>query len=337
MKSEITRVCIVDTVYTLFIYLLYSSEEELNRTFYFFSNGIARSVREKFDKYYFFDKKIWIHKNFFSYIFLFSFFLFRYFQYPFLRKAEIFGHDHLFYSPFVIGKRDYTYIEDGPKVLSTLIGSKYYKDFNEFWNSKRFSIKKLVPYFISGVYRHSTANNKQCKAVILTIDDNVPYIAGKTKHLINLNNTWENISNKKKDYILDVYNITQEDINALQSRTHILLTQQFSSDDYISEAEQIEIYKQIIEKYDASCLIIKSHPRDSVDYRKYFPGIFVFDKPIPMQLLLLIGGLNFKKAITVCSSSINMFPDYVEKEWIGSAVHPELYKIFPNLDHNIYV
>ena len=189
-------------------------------------------------------------------------------------------------------------------------------------------------YFISGVYKRVFANNKQCEAVVLTEDDNVPYILEKVKYIVPLVTTWENQDDKKKEYIQDIFDLTEKDINIFQNRTHILLAQQF--DGLLTEEEQIEIYRKIIEKYDPSCLVIKSHPRDKINYQKYFPEVYTFNKAIPMKLLLLSGGLHIKKAITICSSSINLFPENVEKEWIGTSIHPVLYEHFPYLVHNIY-
>jgi hypothetical protein len=252
-----------------------------------------------------------------------------------LRKAKIFGHDHLELSPYIIGKRDYTYIEDGPLILSIYYKSKFHSDICKHWTDLNIC-KKTIASFISGVFDHPVANNKQCGTIILTLDDDAPHVAGKSKIILPLDTAWKDLSDKRKQYILNIFGVAKEDIISLQNKTHILLTQQFSSDGFISEAEQIEIYRQILEKYDPSCLVIKTHPRETVNYRNYFPQIYVFDKIVPMQLLLLMG-TNFKKAITLFSSSINMFPDTVEKEWIGSSVHPALHELFPNLDRNIYV
>jgi hypothetical protein len=332
-ENKTTRVCIVDTIYTLFVYLLYSSEDELKHTYYFFTNGVAKSIRDKFASHYFFDVTKKINKNIFWRII--NLYIIGYFRWPFLRTAEIFGHDQTPLSTFIIRKRNYTYIEEAPKRLSVYLGEKLYSDLGEFWSNNSFhaTIRKFLYHFISGVYMRPVANNTQCKAVILTEDDEVPYIAEKAKHVIPLSIAWKNSSEEKKQYILDIYEVSKDTINALQDKTYIFLAQQFNT--VISDTETINIYKEILKKYDPACMVIKSHPRDTIDYKKYFPGIFVFDKPIPMQLLLLIGGLNFKKAITIFSSAVNMFPDSVEKEWIGSAIHPLLYERYPNLEKNI--
>jgi hypothetical protein len=333
-KVGITRVCVVDTVYTLMLYLFYSSEEELTHTFYFFGNGVAKSIRQKFPSHFYFDESKKINRNI---IWLFmSLRVFGYFRWPFLRKAKIMGHDHLIYSSYIIGKRDYTYIEDGPRVLTFHFSGRLYKNMCNYRSRRFFLLKKIANFLISDVRGGWAANNKQCKELILTTDEDVPYIAGKKKIVISLSKLWDNMNEQKRRYILDIYDTSDADIHPLKGKSHIVLTQPFLTDGIMPEMEQVEIYENIIKKYDPSRLVLKPHPRDHINYKKYFPDIFIFDKPIPMQLLSIIG-IHFKKAITICSSSISSFPSETEKEWVGSSVHPVLFERYPNLNHNIYI
>ena len=332
-KNEITRVCIFTSVYSLLIYLLYSNDDELKKTFYFFTSGVTKSIREKFPGHFFINiinskrkkKSYTIIKSIYLFFFIY---LFRYLRWPFLRKADIFCNDHNLIPPFIIGKKEYAFIEEEPKILSIKreANSRFVKGLSQ----------KILCNLISDVVGKPFANNKQCKSLVLTEDDDVPYIMDKKKYIMNLHRAWDKASERKRKYILNIYNIYTDDINILEAKTHILLVQPLSTDGTISEDEQISIYRQIIEKYDPSSLLIKSHPRDLIDYRKYFPNICIFDKPIPMQLLILISHNNFIKAITLFSSAIKFFPDTVEKEWIGSSVHPALFMLYPNMVHNIY-
>jgi hypothetical protein len=242
----------------------------------------------------------------------------------------------LVYSPYIIGKRRYTYIEDAPNVLTFYFSSKLYKKHCDYWSGHFLFLKKMANFFISDVRNRPVANNRQCNELLLTTDDNVPYITGKKKVVISLNEIWDNMNELKKQYILDVYDISCADIQSFETKSHIVLTQQFSSAGLISEKDQIEIYAKIIRNYDPFSLVIKPHPRDHVNYNKYFPDIFVFDKPVPMQLLSIMG-VRFKKAITLFSSSINSFSYEIEKEWLGSSVHPVLFERYPNLGCNIHM
>ena len=314
------------------IYLLYSNEHELKQTFYFFSNDIIKSIRNKFSNHYLINIEVGIKRRsniIIKCIFLFfSFCLFRDIKWSFLKKSKIFGNDQTLFSPFIIRRCNYTAIEDQPKIITRNIKVKRNPRLN------KGIVKKLLCKYISGVFENSFANNKQCEALLLTENDDAPYIKGKIKHIISLDTAWDNASEEKKRYILDIFDVSSTEVTALQYKTHIILTQPLSKDGYISEEEQIHIYRKIIEKYSSFSLVIKVHPRDTIDYRKYFSDIFIFDKPIPMQLLLLIGNLNFKKAITLFSTSINFFPDTVEKEWIGTSVHPVLLERLPYFVNN---
>jgi CRISPR/Cas system-associated protein endoribonuclease Cas2 len=316
---------------------LISTERELQNTFYFFGNVIRESMRNHFKMYYVFDETEKRNQNIVWRFLKLS--LIGYFRWPFLRKAALFGQDHLYYSTNIIGKHNYTYLEDGPMILTYHIKEKLYQDLQEFWSDKHFSVKnclkRLYNILVSGVYCRIVANNQQCKEVVLTVDEDVSYIEGKIKTVISLEKLWAEASAAKKEYILNIYNLNKDDIDLIQGKTHILLTQQFVADGLMSEDEQIKIYHDILEKYDLSYVLIKPHPRDLVDYTKYFPGITVFSKVVPMQLLSLVG-IRFKKAMTVYSSSISSFPYDIEKEWVGTAIHPALYERYPNLTHNIY-
>lgn len=331
-KLKITRVCLVNTVYSLFLYLLYSKEDELNHTYYFFGREIARSIREKFPNHYFiyYSGKVNIVVNHF--FLFFKLFIFRYIKWPFLKYSDIFCQDHLICSKFIIGKHSYTFIEDIPKAISIALLKKRNRQ-----SFIRKIIKNILNKYISGTIGYTWANNSQCKELILSVDDNVPYIENKKKHIVPIRTTWENISQEKKEYILNIFNVSSDDITAFKQRTHLILTQPFSSDINISEDDQIQIYNNIIKKYDPSILIIKRHPRDLINYNKFFPDVFVFDKPIPMQIFLLLEELNnIKKVITITSTAIDLFPDTVEKEWVGSSVNPTLLKLQPNLVSNVY-
>ena len=44
MQKNISNVCIVDSVYTLFLYSLIIDDDQLEKTYYFVSSGIAESI-----------------------------------------------------------------------------------------------------------------------------------------------------------------------------------------------------------------------------------------------------------------------------------------------------
>ena len=53
----------------------------------------------------------------------------------------------------------------------------------------------------------------------------------------------------------------------------------------------------------------------------------VFEKPLPFQLLSIIG-IKFNRAITVCSSTITSFDYKLDIEISGTTVHPKLVETY---------
>jgi hypothetical protein len=323
-KNNYSRVCIVGTVYTLFFYLLNCNDDEIESTFFFFGDGIPLSVREKFNHYFYFkrSKKLWrrrlsrIFLNFFSHV-----------RWPFLNSAKLFGQDHLWFSSGIIGKREYVLLEDAPFIMSLYFNSVVRK--NEI--SNRSGLKGLFNYLLFGnLFQRSQGENNQCKEVILSQKDNSSILQDKIIHVKPLEELWELSSGSKKEKILSVFGISKEDIVYFKNKSVILFTQPFSVDNYIDEQEQVNLYRDILKSYDKNEVLLKVHPRDDIDYRKYFSDIAVFNKPVPMQLFDVIG-VKFNKAVTVCSTAVFSFSYDIEIDWIGTQCNKHLYEIMGDI------
>jgi hypothetical protein len=327
-KSGYSRVCITDTVYTLLLYLLYSSEEEIDTTFFFFGDGIHNSIRKNFDHYYFKKPK----KIGFKYIL--GMFLFiravRFLRWPFLKFATIFGHDHLFYSPYIIVNREYKLIEDGPHSFKVQWSIKAQKDYTLFWKKKKIK-RTILSRLFGPLYGHSIGDNIQCGELIITENEIMPYMERKKVTVISPHSLWECAPKTKKTLILKACNITQDDICLLKTKDNVLFTQQFADDGFIDWDEQYRIYKKIINNYDKNSLLIKTHPRETSNYKKECPDVLVFDKPIPIQLLDMLG-IRFKKAITISSTSVMSFNYKLDIDWYGHEISDQLMKTKGHLD-----
>ena len=60
------------------------------------------------------------------------------------------------------------------------------------------------------------------------------------------------------------------------------------------------IFKDIIRDYcKDSVVLIKPHPRDSLDYKKIFADHIVIEGKFPMEILNFIPGLTFDKVVSV--------------------------------------
>lgn len=323
-KNNYSRVCIVATVYTLFLYLLYSKDDEIKNTFFFFGDGIPLSVRKKFNHYFYLKRpeKIWARRFFRIFLNFFS-----HFRWSFLKSAKIYGQDHLWFSSGIIGKRDYVLLEDAPFIMS-----RYYKSVlrkNEMRN--RTGMKGVLNCLLFGyIFRRRHGENNQCIEVILSQEDYSPILERKLIHIRTLDELWRDSSTSKKNEILLLFDISPEDIIFKGNKSIIVFTQPFSFDNCINEQEQVDLYRDILKNYNKNEVLLKVHPRDNIDYRKYFPDIAIFDKPVPMQLFDLMGA-KFKKAVTICSTAVLSFPYEIEIDWIGTICNKTLFAFYGDI------
>lgn len=76
-------------------------------------------------------------------------------------------------------------------------------------------------------------------------------------------------------------------------------------------------------EYNPENILIKTHPRDTIDYKKFFKEYQVLQSSIPMELLNVFG-FNFDTAITISSNAIFSLPDKTHKIILGHECHPVL-------------
>jgi hypothetical protein len=307
--NKIERTCIVDSAYTLFLYLLISSKDEINKTFFFFSDGIPEYTRNFFksQSYYLPSGKVFFLKEFIIGI------LIRYFgrlKWTFLRKAPFYGMVIGPYTAELLGNERISVIEEGLEYVSIPPYKRKFlwlrrKIFGPYWG-------EIIDY-----------KSPLIKEIIMTGAKDSPLLSLPKTHIISIYNTWNSIILNKKEYILSVFNITQCDIDILQQKTEILLTQPLTEDKVLSIDEEINLYKSLLKDCNINNVIIKPHPRERKEYLGFFPDIYVFTKKVPMQLLSCCG-IKFKKAYTVFSSSVFSFPYDMDIEFLGTEIHPEL-------------
>lgn len=137
--------------------------------------------------------------------------------------------------------------------------------------------------------------------------------------LINLQALWDKRSPGEKQKITHLF--LSEEVASFTSQTIpvLLLTQPVSEDigPRFTEEEKIEMYRELLSGIDERTVLIKTHPREKTDYRKYFPQATVLDTYCPMELMIIMG-MKVEKAITVNSTAIYSLADSVEKV-IGAA------------------
>lgn len=324
--SEVEKVCMSGSIYALLQYILMTDDDvALNKTCYFLGYGVSKKVSEHLPAVYFATKQtgtIWTPSRWCDKI---RIRLTKNCRYPFLKTANIYALDSGFVAP-LIGRRPYSLLSDGPLCLSQNMQETSGEYLRQ--QKKHHSlIGRLEGLFYGPVAISNFGNNDQCKEFYMTEENESPVLEGKIVHISSLQTLWEQSSEKKKDFIKYLFDITAEDLSMLCSRNLMFLTQPMVKDRVLTEQEYVNVLTEVFSHYNQNELLLKLHPRDSFDYKKYFPEVEIFRKPVNMQLLVLLG-VSVRKAITICSSSINSFPESVEADWFGVDLHPNIREFF---------
>ncbi|PKC52200.1 LST-domain-containing protein [Rhizophagus irregularis] len=99
----------------------------------------------------------------------------------------------------------------------------------------------------------------------------------------------------------------------------LILSQPLFQDAMVdTEDIQERVYRDIIDIYCKGLEVyIKPHPRDTFNYEKVFNDVKVINKNLPIEILDFNPYINFNKAITISSSSINGIDIVDEKIYLG--------------------
>lgn len=242
-------------------------------------------------------------------------------RYPFLRNSHIFAFDVGFVPP-LIGKKKYSLLSDGPLGISQNMqsDSAEYMRQQRRRNSLRGCIETalLGPVAVSG-----WGNNDQCVEFFMTEENQCLVFKNKPVHINSLRQLWNDAQEETRNFVKHVFNVGEQDIAILNSRPYMFCTQPIVKDGIMTEEEYVDLLCPIFNRYGTSKLLLKLHPRDTFDYTKYFPEVAIYHKKVNMQLLVLLGA-NVERVGTICSSSVNSFPESVDIDWYGTRRHPKL-------------
>lgn len=308
-------ICIVDTVYALLVFLLISPEEVINRTVFYFSDGIDYKIRKKVCANY-----IKVDTNIICrFINILRLRVQSFFCISPLSNTLIYCQDHLYISGALIGLKPYYLLEDG---LSNYIRENIL-NYKVSWFGEH----------VLGYIKHPYGINSNCKKVFLTkLPKEMPEILDKVV-LIDMQNLWDMSSLRKKEYILSIFDITKESVEYLYGKSVILFTQPLDELEGISELRKIEIYSKILSLYDSELLVIKPHPRETTDYSSYFRNVCVYDKKIPFELLNILG-VRFSRSVTIYSSAVFNFSYDINIDWIATSNFPDIVSQIGSIDVN---
>ncbi len=321
MKNKYSRVFIGNSAYALFNYLLVSTREEIEDTFFFFSYSIPRSCANYFrsQSVSLFPKKNKISDELYSiYIHFFGEHKWR-----FLNSARLYG---MLDGPFVvelIGKRKINVIEEGCEYLDV--------------NRPKRLFRGLRRLLHGHFYNHVDYEDSHVETIYLSgLDKDAPVMRLPKVILFDLFEEWKRDESRRK-LILECFGLTDDDISGLSACKTLLISQTFSEDGVMGLDEEIQIYKTLLSGVDSRTLCIKTHPREYLkDYSKIFPSSFSFRKKIPLQLMMCC--MDFGKfdtvytVISTAARTLKQFCPGLHIVFAGSGVHPNISKRYGNVE-----
>lgn len=322
--DEVTHVCIAHNYFPLLQYILLMPDEIVfHHTYYFLIDYLPVSLRNMLPcssyvdgKTTFFrevDKRI--HKLLFRYL--------KYIQFPFLRTAEIYAYDTPYFN-ILIGRREYNLLADAPNWLTLNMQEHSTEYIRQLKRSASF-LGKVQRMVYGDIFVDYFGNNKNCKTIYLTEENVSPVLEGKRVIVNSLQELWDSSTESKKCFVKNLFGISNEDIDLLNSRPIVFFSQPVIGDCGLTEDECVDVHRKIFNNYNHSQLIVKRHPRDKFNFHKYFPDIEVYSKPVNSQLLGLLGVLPVRM-VTICSSAIESMPETIECDFYGTSIHPKIKK-----------
>ena len=326
-KFQIERVCVVNSMYSLLQYFLLSTEEEINRTYYFWGEAISDSVKKYFEgqsvdilqEMESIQKKVKMKSPELEEYFYCDYFPSKW---PFLMKDGIFyfGHDHLPCSPYVLREHPFELLEDG-----MLNYHKYpFSACDDYVSLFKDREDKFGPLNILQV--DYAGQEEQCRIIHLTGISKTDYIVPEKVRFCSLEEMWTKANKKKISLINTIYAFKKELLGYLDNK-RVLITQPLSEDKFLSEKEKMHLYSRIMDYIGRDNLVIKKHPRDISNYDCC--NVESVTTNIPLQLLSL-NGIRFSEAITISSTAVFDFNYPILVTYLGTQISPKLFKKCPN-------
>ena len=308
--KEFKRVCIVSNAYVLFQYFMLSSLDEIDSTFFVFTKEIPNRIAERFShvRLCLPSKRKFINALYLIYLNIVSDF-----RWPFFKKCQFWGQDNLLITSPLIKNRQIILPEDG------LLNYNFKPVRHKFKLMRRFLFGNLLS-------ENGLGYSSNVSKLYLTGAKDVPKDLAEKVKIVNYAKIWNSLNSERKKFICDVFGLKQTIIDYFSDKRNVLFTQPLSEDGLVSEEEKIEIYRRVLSGIPTPVLI-KCHPRETTNYKKYFPKNEIFTEPIPLELLSLVG-VKFENVYTLFSTSVLNLPYSTNIHWYGTYNSKKLMDIY---------
>lgn len=314
------RICITNSVYCLLLYLLDSDFEDLKNTTYYFQEAISDAVASRFDSW----ERIVVPKYTFRRKLLWLFMLALKFRLRFLfcKGLEFFALDHIDIAAPIIGRHHYTALADSPHCYK-----RYAMGNGVYLNNLQTRVDRwkynFVRKLIGPIWGRTLSMNKYCNWIINEYFDCADYVCGIPQSSSTILERWKLADEQKRNYILNVFGMSDILCRNLTKYDSILFTQPLVEDCGLNNDEVISIYRKLLQDNDVERCVIKAHPRDHFNYEKSFPNCIVVRTPAPFQLFAAIG-CRYRIGLTICSTAVQVLPKDTKIVYAGASVHPKI-------------
>lgn len=294
MNEGIKKICVIDSVYTFLVFVIYNIDHLEEYFFVFWKNipqrvfdAVPNKIRNSYplgcisSPYHPFRnysykrdfKKVMCDNHLFG--------------------LPACGQDHLPFSRCLLNFTDITFEE--------------YEDGIESYIHKKETIRfKWLRKLVASDYIPSFAFSERVKRIYLThpelsIDDAL----NKKVEWINLLDKWVALPPQRKRYICDLFGLV--DLSICKEADTLVLTRPLSEDGFCTEVEKINMVQEILDEVGAKNAIIKPHYRETTNYEVAIQGVFMMSGKFPIELFLLQYGSQFSHIISVGKCSVETF------------------------------
>ena len=311
-RKQFPIVCHFSSTYSLLLYLCYSSQKEIDDTFFVFSETFPKEIANNFENSCFIPKykecsrfyvqKKWIISRYF-----------KWFCIPKVKKTtKVFSQDHTTMLQLLIGNHPYIMVAENPIMEEIL--KNYIPNQTQDISPKQYIYVWMYQKLVGPIYGCHWGYNNLCYGALIEDKDSEKFFEGKKIVVLNLKKAWNNKAVLEKNKLLRLYGLNISELEVMKKKKVIVFTQPFVPEMTIEENQKFMV--RLINKYSHEDVVIKVHPRDKIDYEQLFPDILVCKSRFPAQLFDLLN-IHFEIAATYNSSAVYNLSYDIRIDWYG--------------------
>ena len=283
ITTKYTKVMLSESLYSIALYI-YINKNNVRDTLFLLGDNINyNAVKEKLNNYIIYDKKLAYPKNSIDLFFL---------------KNRIFTGNYRSISLFINGEYDF-YGSDHVSLSPLLFSYNLFLIEDGLSNYTVYRCKRNIKYYIKkilGIPVYEKGYDPKTKKIYLTQICKIPQELNGKYEIIDRNHFLNSLG-----FLLGGVFFTEiSDFGDVQ----LLITQPLSEDNFMTEIEKIIIYKSMINQ--KLRLVIKAHPREKTEYKKYFPNAIIIESQVLAESLFISDSI--KEVKTIFSSAVINYP-----------------------------